>query len=222
MVLNPACCTVQRRGGCAMFRSFLVRVGFVLVALVVSQSLATARTCAEVQAEIARLLQTLANEQAALANCRNNLGTCTPGQVSGFELAIQTAEQELAADEAERRTACAPPTPPNADRVELQGIEVVQAVQDSANSVHLIAGKKTWVRVYFDKNSGTRSLTATLRAQRGTKTVSLSPVASINVNAAENLRARRQNWSKSLNFLLPSAVTSSGTTLFTITAVRDV
>jgi hypothetical protein len=37
--------------------------------------------------------------------------------------------------------------------VSLQGVEVLQAVQDMPSSVPLIAGKTTWVRVYLDKNN---------------------------------------------------------------------
>src|SRR5215469_18894793 len=88
---------------------------------------ALALTCDELKAEIARLQQTLANEQSALANCNNHPGSCTPGQISGIQQAIQIAGQEIAADQAQLPTACAPPPPPNVDYVSLQGVEVVQA-----------------------------------------------------------------------------------------------
>jgi hypothetical protein len=52
---------------------------------------ALALTCDELKAEIARLQQTLANEQSALANCNNHPGSCTPGQISGIQQAIQIA-----------------------------------------------------------------------------------------------------------------------------------
>lgn len=177
--------------------------------------------CAELKAEIANLQQTLANEQRALANCRNNLGSCTPGQVNSIQQAIQIAQQEIAADQAKLPQACGPVHPPNTDHVTLQGIEVVQAIQDVANSVTLIAGKATYVRVYVDKASGTRNVTATLQANRGGTTVNLSPVAPITVDSAETLTLRRQNWNKSLNFVVPVAMMSSGTTIFTISKFTD-
>ena len=195
---------------------------FVCTALLLATSRAAfALTCDELKAEIARLQQTLANEQRSLANCRNSPGSCTPGQVSGIEQAIQIAQQEIAADEAQLPTACAPPPPPNFDHVMLQGIEVVQAVQDFANSVTLIAGKTTWVRVYLDKTNGTRGLTATLKAQRGVTQISINPQAPITVDAAETLTIRRQTWAKSLDFAVPASMISSGTTIFTLGGLTD-
>jgi hypothetical protein len=105
--------------------------------------------------------------------------------------------------------------------VSLQGVEVVQAVQDMSGSVPLIAGKTTWVRVYLDKNNGTRPLTASLKAQRGTTTLSLNPVAPITVDATENLTLRRQNFSKSLNFAVPAAMIGPGTTIFALATPTD-
>jgi hypothetical protein len=193
----------------------------VCIAMLVCGPGALALTCDELKAEIARLQQTLANEQSALANCNNHPGSCTPGQISGIQQAIQIAGQEIAADQAQLPTACAPPPPPNVDHVSLQGVEVVQAVQDMSGSVPLIAGKTTWVRVYLDKNNGTRPLTASLKAQRGTTTLSLNPVAPITVDATENLTLRRQNFSKSLNFAVPAAMIGSGTTIFTLATPTD-
>jgi hypothetical protein len=105
--------------------------------------------------------------------------------------------------------------------VSLQGVEVVQAVQDMSGSVPLIAGKMTWVRVYLDKNNGTRPLTASLKAQRGTTMLSLNPVAPITVDATENLTLRRQIFSKSLNFAVPATMIGSGTTIFTLATPTD-
>ncbi len=204
------------------FGSHLVRaVAGACMALIASGSAAVALTCDELKAEIARLQQTLANEQQSLANCNNHPGTCTSGQVSGIEQAIQIAQQEIAADQQQLPTLCAPPPPPNVDHVSLQGIEVVQAIQDMSGSVPLIAGKTTWVRVYLDKNNSTRGLTGTLRAQRGTTTLNLNAIAPITVDATENLTTRRQNWSKSLNFAVPAAMISAGTTSFTLGTLTD-
>jgi hypothetical protein len=193
----------------------------VLIGLITSVSFTLALTCDELRAEIARLQQTLANETRDLANCNNHPGTCTPGQKTGIEQAKQIAQQEIDADQAQLITACAPPPLPNVDHVTLQGIEVVQAIQDIANSVKLIAGKTTWVRVYLGKNSGTRTVTATMQAKRDTTTVTLNPAASITVNATETLTMRRQNWNKSLNFAVPAALMSSGTTVFTVDTPTD-
>jgi hypothetical protein len=196
--------------------------------LMVIASVAHGQTCSELKAEIARLQQSLATAQRGLANCHNILGSCTPGQVSSFQMAVDTAEQEILADEALLRQKCGPPPAPTTDHVSLQGIEVVQSIQDLANSVTLIAGKPTWVRVYFDKASGTRELTATLKASRGGTTITLNPSrpspilnASILVDSSENISVRRKTWTKSLNFAVPAAMISSGTTLFTVGAITD-
>ena len=125
-----------------------------------------AQTCDGVKAELAQLRSTLALEEQALQNCNNHLGTCTSGQILGFQQAIATAQEEIAADEQQLLTACAPPPPPP-HRVEVTGIEVVQAVQDLNNSVSLIASKPTWVRVYLNKNSSSDTVTGALQAQIG-------------------------------------------------------
>jgi hypothetical protein len=49
----------------------------------------------------------------------------------------------------------------------------------------------------------------------------VSPEAAIVVDAADGLRTRRRDWTKSLNFLLPKALTTSGTSLFSISNVQD-
>jgi hypothetical protein len=193
----------------------------VVVGLIAASSSAMAQTCDQLKAEIANLRQTLASEQRALANCNSQPGTCSTGQINSHQQAIQIAQRELDVDLAKLPTACSPPPPPNFDHVTLQGIEVVQAIQDMPNSVTLIAGKTTWVRVYFGKLSGTRALMATLQAKRGSTTAILNSAAPITVNAAENLTTRRQNWNRSLNFAVPAAMMSSGTTIFTVDTLTD-
>jgi len=116
---------------------------------------------------------------------------------------------------------CQPPPPPNFDHVSLEGIEVIQSIQDTANSVSLVAGKTTWVRVYLGKSNGSRTLTGVLRAKRGGATLNLNAVVPIVVDASENLAARRKNWNKSLNFAVPATMTGSGTTIFTVDTLTD-
>lgn len=181
-----------------------------------------ARTCDEIKAELSRLRATLAQEQQALQNCTNHLGTCSPGQTQSFQDAVNIAQQEISADEQELQTACAPPPPPP-HRIEIAGVEVVQAVQDLNNSVDLIASKPTWVRVYLNKNSGSDAVTGTLQAQIvGTSTsttiASLNPVT---VDSADSLKTRRSTWTKSLNFQIPANFTADGTTQFTLVNLKD-
>src|SRR5438876_1122361 len=117
-----------------------------VAALIALISPALALTCDELKAEIKNLQQELAQDLQALANCNNHLGTCSQGQINGFQQAIQLIQGELSFDQSQLPTACSPPPPPNFDHVSLQGIEVVQTVQDMANSVRLTAGKPTFVR----------------------------------------------------------------------------
>src|SRR5947209_7671477 len=189
--------------------------------LMVAASSAPAQTCPDLKAEIARFQQTLASEQASLNNCNNHLGTCTPGQISGIQQAIEIAQQELSLDQAKLFTVCNPPPPPNFDHGSLRGIEVVPAIQDVANTVRLTAGKAAFVGVYLDKTNGARALTATLQAKRGSTVVSLTPLAGITVDATENLGVRRKNFIKSLNYQLPASMISSGTTILTIGTPTD-
>jgi hypothetical protein len=195
-------------------------VVLILAGLVGVQGVA-AQTCAELNAEIARLQQTVAHEQAGLANCRNRPGICTPGQEQSFQQAIDIANSEINADVNKLRTACAPPPPPDFDTVSLQGIEVTQAIQDMSNSVTLVSGKPTWVRVYFDKITGTRPLTANLVAARGATSATIAPAAAITVDPTENLQTRRTTWTKSLNFQVPAAMEAVGQTVFTLSGVKD-
>ncbi|MBV8913860.1 MAG: hypothetical protein JOZ05_12570, partial [Acetobacteraceae bacterium] len=183
---------------------------------------ALAQSCNALRAEVAGLRQALANDRQALSNCTNHLGECTSGQIESWQAAIQTAGEEIDADLQRERTACAPPPPPNLDHLMLQGMEVTQAVQDMANSVALIAGKTTWVRVYFDKNNGTRLITARLQATRsGGVTTTIVPAANVTVDANDSLQTRRTNWSKSLNFLLPSPVVASGSVNFNLVSLSS-
>jgi hypothetical protein len=110
--------------------------------------------------------------------------------------------------------------PPVFDSVSLQGMEVTQAIQDMGNSVPLIAGKTTWVRVYLAKTKGSRAVTAKLQATLdGSVVATVSPVANITVAAGDSLKTRRTNWGKSLNFPLPASVTASRTVTFRLISV---
>src|SRR5882724_10077437 len=88
--------------------------------------LAYSQTCDQLKAEIANLLQTIANEQRSLADCNSHPGSCSTGQISGIRLAIETANAELEEDRAKLPTTCQGPPPSNVDHVKLEGVEVVQ------------------------------------------------------------------------------------------------
>ena len=109
--------------------------------------------------------------------------------------------------------------------LQLDAIEVTQAIQDLNHSVSLIAGKKTVVRAYLSYYS---SPGVTVR---GEITVSQSgssvTIPSVNVVTLDpalngNLNAKRNNAALSLNFLLPDAQTAQGHLNVSLTRVTNV
>ena len=60
--------------------------------------------------------------------------------------------------------------------LEITGIEVTQAIQDLNNSVRLVAGKRTFVRVHAQASTGSFRTFATLTADNGSESVTLEPV----------------------------------------------
>jgi len=116
-----------------------------------------------------------------------------------------------------------PPAEPAAARaispvkVSSEGAEVTQSIQNMPHDVPLVEGKRTIVRVYLSANAaGPIMVHGLLKARRRPSGAwhfigSLGPVA---INPAENgqLRTKRENESKSLNFLLPAVVCQAGFT----------
>ena len=102
-------------------------------------------------------------------------------------------------------------------KVSCDGVEVTQAIQNMPHDVPLVEGKRTIVRVYLSANTaGPIMVHGLLKARRRPSGAwhfikSLGPVA---INPAENgqLRTKRENESKSLNFLLPAIVCHAGFT----------
>jgi hypothetical protein len=99
--------------------------------------------------------------------------------------------------------------------IKLMGIEVTQAVQDMDNAVPLIAGKRTFVRVYLRTEGPTteiHNLSGALKACRPRDTAptvcggSLPDLPSLNVtrvNSSTDITAKRRDINASLNFELP-------------------
>jgi len=89
-------------------------------------------------------------------------------------------------------------------------LEVTQAIQDENNSVPLIAGKPTFVRVYVDCGVGCTSVpnvTGVLRGYGPSGELPGSPLSPINRSVTayhEAWQSQRDDLEKSLNFMLPS------------------
>ena len=101
-------------------------------------------------------------------------------------------------------------TPIPGQGLSISHMEVTQAIQDEANSVPLIAGKPTFVRVYVDCGEGCSSLanvTGILRGYGPGGEFDDSPRSPVNFSVTayhENWTAQRGNLEKTLNFTLPS------------------
>lgn len=99
--------------------------------------------------------------------------------------------------------------------VRVRGAEVVQCVQDISNSVPLIAGKTTIVRVYLDPASVSKTgpFTGELAWTRGGGDTFLPAINSIRLNPQSpvSLTEQREELDKSLNFRLPAAAIAAGT-----------
>lgn len=114
-------------------------------------------------------------------------------------------------------------TPPI--KVTLDGLEVTQAIQDMAHTVPLVAVKTTMVRAYLSAAvGGPISVQGMLLARRKSPAGPWQPIPSLGaviINPAENgqLRLKRESESKSLNFLLPTALCAAGSCELKLSAV---
>ncbi len=112
------------------------------------------------------------------------------------------------------------PVPHNT--IHVDGIEIVQEVQDINNSVTLVAAKPTLARVYLSTTRTTPiTVTGTLTAVHGSTSVSIASSAAINITHDNTLRQQRESLPLSLNFVLPANVRASGDTTFTVSQIRD-
>jgi hypothetical protein len=111
----------------------------------------------------------------------------------------------------------------------VDGMEVVQAIQNVAGGVPLIAGKRTFVRVYLGAPSSAISVRGELRVARRANgpwtKVSSFGVASLDTSRSGSLpaqlRSRREDLSFSLDFRVPNRFTRAGTLWFKLGAVRN-
>jgi hypothetical protein len=106
--------------------------------LVGSGGTAHASTCANLKAELATLEATLANEQKALANCQAHLGSCSPGATNGIVQAINLAQNEIAADLMEMKTACESPPPPPVCKQAKPPVTLAHWLSQNANVANAI------------------------------------------------------------------------------------
>jgi len=110
--------------------------------------------------------------------------------------------------------------PPPGPDMRIDAIEVTQAIQDLNNSVDLVAGKRTYVRVHVSAPVNVADVFATLSGKRGT--VSLMPTLTPG-NPGGDITVRpnpnREQINDSFWFELPSSWTAAGN--LTLTARLD-
>jgi hypothetical protein len=108
--------------------------------------------------------------------------------------------------------------------VVVDGLEITQSIQDMAQSVTLVAGKKTAARVYLSTNGPTPINV------RGELTIGTAPnttvVYSTNVLRIDpalngQLAAKRSDVTLGLLFRIPVNLTVAGSQYFTLTAIRN-
>jgi len=114
-----------------------------------------------------------------------------------------------------------------ANSLSVDGIEVVQVVQDMNHSVTLIAGKRTIVRVYLSRPAGAainvRGEIAVRRTPNGAaQNVPSLDTARVRSSQNGNLQAKREDLALSLNFRLPDTLTTAGRIFIRVASLTDV
>ena len=102
-------------------------------------------------------------------------------------------------------------------KLSCDGVEITQSIQNMPHGVPLVAGKRTVVRVYLSANAPAPvAVQGVLKARQlpNGPWRSVRSLAPVTIDPAENgqLRVKRENEAKSLNFLLPPSVCVAGLT----------
>jgi hypothetical protein len=111
--------------------------------------------------------------------------------------------------------------------LQLDGMEVTQAVQHLSLSVPLIAGKRTVVRLYLSQYAAPG---ISVRGQIAVRQAPTDPLLTINSantvfldpTQAGDVAPKRNDSARSLNFVLPATQTAEGPLVVTIASVTDV
>lgn len=109
--------------------------------------------------------------------------------------------------------------------VRVAGIEIVQAIQNAENEVLLIAGKRTFARVYLQQTdpsikthiTGTLTVGSPGPGASEIKSTGSVPLCGLSYPSVDS---QRLHWSQSLNFELPAQVLK-GTVTVTLTRLTD-
>ena len=102
------------------------------------------------------------------------------------------------------------------------GIEVTQTIQDMAHTVPLVAGKTTIVRLYLDRpDPSVAVVRGEIEISGDGASAAVPSLDTMEIDPALNgdLLARRVEFAKSLNFMLPPEVNSAGTWTVRVTRI---
>lgn len=113
-----------------------------------------------------------------------------------------------------------------AESLSVDGIEVVQVIQDMDHSVALIAGKRTIVRVYLSRPEGSAVVVRGEIAVRRTAHGAVQNVPSLDtarVRPTQNgdLQAKREDLKLSLNFRLPDSLTTADRIIISVASLTN-
>jgi hypothetical protein len=163
-----------------------------------------------------------ADSQATIDFKQSLIGLLLEAQLAGQEVEVGHAE-----DAAVITSVSTPLSNISTIPLQADAIEITQAVQDLGHSIPLLAGKRTVVRLYLSYHT-TPALTV-----QGTISIRRSPtdlpllVLSDNVVVldpalAGNVSAKRQDATRSLNFVLPPSHTAVGPLHLSISTITEV
>jgi hypothetical protein len=110
--------------------------------------------------------------------------------------------------------------------LQLDAVEVTQAIQSLSQSVPLLAGKRTVVRLYLSHYANAAISVQgqiVVRQSPSAPSLTISSANSATVDPAEagSVAPKRNDASRSLNFLLPVAQTAEGPLIITLGGITD-
>lgn len=149
-------------------------------------------------------------------------GILSQAQVTGREVDVGHPD-----DSGEISTVATRPCTPAATPLHLDGIEVTQSIQDLAQSVPLIAGKATVVRVFLgNSTASTMTVRGRIAVRRGpddpVTVVASAANAVLDPAHAGDIPAQRNRLGRSLDFPLPPSVLGDGPLTVALSAAVDV
>jgi hypothetical protein len=167
-------------------------------------------------------LQIKAGDTQAKINGKKSLiSFLVDAQLSGCEVSVTHGSTS-----AEITAAGAIAADPSTNPLQVDAIEVTQAIQDLGHSIPLIAGKRTIVRVYLSNYSSVVANVSgaiSIRKYASDASLTINSLNTVTLVPAEagNILVKRNDASKSLNFVLPASHTVAGTLAITLAGITN-